>query len=347
MSPDYKHTHTMTIVCRYTGIQADITLPTIGRLTLEYTHPLSHIDSALEASNRQDFMRKLDAPVLAGILLTLLRHSKLLAQSKDHAGSLNAQLSKASRGHLIKAIELARRVIVPLPKTHFLPKVTFDHYGSQSEANRAIQSTIGTLVAEVMDDDSAEEEVRNYFKAHTKATSFEGFTRERALQQAKEIDEIKKQQRQAELDRRAEKEAEKAAKERKAKEGMLTKRERAQKLRLIVRTTDHTLSEKQIGVLRRACQQSELLPEAQLLKLQDRVGDLLVDTEDEVTIELLTAAQSIFTHCMKVMKQSNFSIEEELLGEASVHGQAEQKKDNAEQGSLLERIRAKRASTSK
>src|SRR5690554_4421954 len=97
MFASYSKTESLTIVCRYTGIQAKIDLPKVGNLTLEYTHPLSHIDSALEASNRQDFMRRLDAPVLAAILMTMLRHAKVLSPSKDHAAAVNLNISKAKR----------------------------------------------------------------------------------------------------------------------------------------------------------------------------------------------------------------------------------------------------------
>lgn len=352
---------TLTIVCRYTGIQARIELPRIGRLTLEYTHPLSHIDSALEASNRQDFLRRLDASVLAGIIITLLRHSKLLANSKDHAGAINAQLSKASRGHLIKSIELLRRHFVHLPKTGFLPKVKFDYYESQSEANRALEAVIGTLTAELLDQDSLTDQVKNYFRAHTRATTFDGYSRELALEKAMEADAIKREAKNAECNRKADAALVKAAKQRKAKEGMLTRRERAQKLKLIVQTDDHKLNASRIAVLRKATKQADLLPESQLTKLSTRVAELLEEHDDEPTCEVLLAAQAIFTHCLKSLAQSAFSVEEELMGLDTVHGKQEEvgptlgDAQQAEYGeeelpkaepkkeSLLERIRAKKA----
>lgn len=366
MLAQYKNSETLTIVCRYTGIQAKIDLPKIGHLTLEYTHPLSHIDSALEASNRQDFMRRLDAPVLAGILITLLRHTKLLAASKDHAGAINAQLSKASKAHLIKSIEVIRRNILTLDKTYFLPKITFDYYESTNEANRALEAAIGTLVSEVLSDDSVLDQVRNYFRAHTKATTFDGYTRELAMARAAEIEEIKREAKAAELERKASEALRKAEQERKAKEGMLTKRERAQKLRLIVRTKTK-LTAKQTAVLTNACKQAEILPEHQLTKLQGRVTELLDEHDCEETRDVLLAAQSIFTHYLKAIAQSPFSVEDELLGRTSVHGEAEETKEDEWQpeidasveatkkvsetkqaaakkhSSLLERIRAKRS----
>lgn len=343
MIAQYKNQEELTIVCRYTGIQATINLPKVGNLTLEYTHPLSHIDSALEASGRQDFMRRLDAPVLAGILITLLRHTKLLANSKDHAGAVNAQLSKAGRGHLIKSIEVVRRTLLTLPKTHFLPKIKFDYYESQQEANRALEAAIGTLASQALSDESALEQVRNYFRAHTKATTFEGYTREVAIAKAAEIDELRKEARASELARQADKALRKAEQERKAKEGMLSKRERAQKLRLVVRT-ETKLTAKQTGVLVNACKQAEILPEAQLTKLQSRVTELLDEQECEVTREVLLAAQSIFTHYLKALAQSPFSVEDELLGRTSVHGEtSEAPAKPPKKSSLLERIRAKRA----
>ena len=362
MIAQYKKSESMVIVCRYTGIQAKIDLPKVGNLTLEYTHPLSHIDSALDASYRQDFLRQLDSPVLAGILITMLRHTKLLAQSKDHASAINAQLSKASRGHLIKSIELVRRHFVGLPKTSFLPKVVFDYYETQAEANRALESTIGTLVGELLDKNSLVEQVRNYFRAHTKATTFEGYTQQIALEQAREADEIKRAAQQAELDRKAEAALRKAEEERKAKEGMLTRRQRAQKLRTIVQSVNHKLDAKQFRVLTQASKQADLLPEAQLTKLQSRITELLEEHTDHFTREVLLAAQAIFTHCLKVLSQSAFSVEDELLGLDTVHGKAEEVEEEpvvaepvasapvteAKPGSsLLERIRAKRAAQTK
>lgn len=356
------NTETLTIVCRYTGIQAQITLPKVGRLTLEYTHPLSHIDSALEASNRQDFLRRLDTPVLAGIVITLLRHSKLLAQSKDHAGAVNAQLSKASKGHLIKSIELLRRHFVHLPKTNFLPKIVFDYYESQSEANKALEAAIGTLTEELLDENGLTEQVRNYFRAHTRATTFDGYSRELALEKAMEADAIKKEAQQAELERKANAALAKADRKRKATEGMLTKRERAHKLKLIVQTTNHKLEDSRMAVLRKATKQADLLPEAQLTKLSNRVNELLEEHDDKPTCDVLLAAQAIFTHCLKNLAQSAFSVEEELLGLDTVHGKQEEvgpslgDAQQAEHGeeelpkpatkpasSLLERIRAKKA----
>ena len=367
MIAEYSNQETLTIVCRYTGIQAQITLPKVGRLTLEYTHPLSHIDSALEASNRQDFMRRLDAPVLAGILITLLRSSKLLADSKDHAGAINAQLSKANKSHLIKSIELVRRHFIGLTKTHFLPKIKFDYYESNTEANRALEAAIGTLTAELLNDADLVDQVRNYFRAHAKATTFDGYSREIAFAKAAEAAEVKRQARQAEYDRLADEALRKAAQTRKAKEGMLTKRERAQKLKLIVQSNDHKLAATRISVLRKAAKQADLLPESQLTKLQARLDELLEEYNDEPTRLLLLAAKAIFTHCQKVLAQSAFSVEEELLGLDTVHGKPEETKEDewqpeinasvdatkkvneskqapaAKPGSLLERIRAKKA----
>lgn len=357
------NTETLTIVCRYTGIQAQITLPKVGRLTLEYTHPLSHIDSALEASNRQDFMRRLDQPVLAGILITMLRHTKLLAKPKDHPAAINSQLSKASKSHLIKSIEIMRRHFVHLPNTKFLPKVVFDYYDSQEEANRALEAVIGTLTAELLDEADLTDQVRNYFRAHTKATTFDGYTREIALERAIEADAIKKEAQQAELDRKADEALAKAERQRKAKEGMLTRRERAHNLKTIVQATNHTLTAARIEVLRKATKQADLLPESQLTKLSLRVGELLEEHDDKPTTEVLLAAQAIFTHCLKAINQSTFSVEEELMGLDTVHYQPERSlsiKDGetkiidtsaeAQQAfpepkkeSLLDRIKAKKA----
>lgn len=352
MIAQYKNSESMVIVCRYTGIQAKIDLPKIGNLTLEYTHPLSHIGSALEASDRQDFMRRLDAPVLAGILITLLRHARLLASSKDHAGAVNAQLSKASKAYLIKSIEIVRRNLTHVERANFLPKVVFDYYESQAEANRALEAAIGSLMGELLNDTKVTEQVRNYFRAHSKATTFEGYTRQQALERAREIDDLKAEARKAELAHLADKALAKLERQRKAKEGMLSKRERAQKLRIVVRT-ETSLTPKQTRVLTTACKQAEILPEAQLTKLSARVDELLEEYgNDELTCSVLFAAQAIFTHYIKEFGQNPFSVEDELLGDAAVHTTpapettpAETTATEARKPSLLERIRAKRATS--
>ena len=318
-------TELLTIVCRLTGIQARIELPRVGNLTLEYTHPLSDIGSALDASDRQDFLRRLDAPVLAGILMTMLRYKKVLVVNKDHAAATNHNISKASRGHLVKAIELVRRHIVPLDKTHFLPKIVFDFYETSPEATKAIESTIGTLISQALHDGSLVDQVENYFRAHTKATTFDGYSRLIAMERAVEADDAKKIIRHAEAERQAGLALKRLDAERKAKEGMLTKRALQAQIK-IVRTslTSSEFSLKQRSILTGAVASAEMLSGDKLDTLLARLENMRLEFTKQATVDAINACVTIFTHYKKLLGQSMFSIEEELMGLDTVHsaGQA-------------------------
>jgi hypothetical protein len=317
-----KTTELMTIVCRCTGIKARIELPRIGNLTLEYTHPLSDINSALEASNRQDFLRRLDASVLAGILMTMLKHSKVLAVSKDHAAATNQNIAKASRGHLVKAIEVVRRHIVPLTKTHFLPKVTFDFYETQAEATKGIESTIGTLVSQALHDASLVDQVNNYFRAHTKATTFDGYSRQIALERAVEADDAKKTIIYAEAERLAGIALQRLDAERKAKEGMLTKRAMQDMVRIVrakMKSSEFTL--KQRSVLTGAVGAAEMLTVDKLDTLLARLANMRLEFTKQDTLDVINSCVAIFTHYKKDIGQRLYSLEDELMGFDTVHNE--------------------------
>lgn len=186
----------LPIVCRYTGIQATIDMPSLGNKCLEFTHPLSHIDSVVDVITTRDYPRKLDKTVLAGCLITILRHTKLL-ESKNHPAAINVELSKAKKSYLLKACELGIEYLTGLRTTKFLPKVSIEYYESEADACLAISAFMGTLISELLDDSDLVKEVNSYFTTRPRATTFHGHRQATALALAEEAMAAKREAQKA------------------------------------------------------------------------------------------------------------------------------------------------------
>ena len=187
----------LPIVCRYTGIKGNIDLPSMGNKCLEYSHPLAHIDTVVDVITTRDYTRKLDNTVLAGCLLTILRHTKLLADSKNHPASMNAELSKAKKSYLLKACQLGVEYLANLRSTKFLPKVAITYYETEADACLAISAFMSTLLSELLDESDLVDEVHRYFAARPNATTFHGYRQETAIAQAREAMDAKREAQKA------------------------------------------------------------------------------------------------------------------------------------------------------
>lgn len=186
----------LPIVCRYTGIQATIDMPSLGNKCLEFTHPLSHIDSVVDVITTRDYPRKLDKTLLAGCLITVLRSAKLL-ESKDHPAAMNEQLSKAKKSYLLKACQLGVEYISSLKSTKFLPKVRIDYYETEADACLAISAFMGSLLSELLDESDLVDEVRRYFASRPNATTFHGYRQSAAIAKATEAMDAKREAQKA------------------------------------------------------------------------------------------------------------------------------------------------------
>lgn len=333
----------LTIVCRYTGIKAQIDLPKIGNLTLEYTHPLANVNTALDACQTRQFMKRLDESVLAGILITLLRNKKLLGPHKDHAAAINAQLSKASKAYLLKAVEVVRFHIMPLESTGFLPKVKFDYYESKHEASQALKSAIGTIVKELYSGEDIEAEVNRYFGTDSVYVTFQGFKKEEVLEKARFANAVKA----AAEERRREDLYAEAARRAKAREAKYNQSSKTRELKADIRTVSQrvskldniTLTEKQIKTIAQYAQQGSLAPVETLEKLVARIEALYSEADDKPTMSYLESAIRVFKHYLKEAKNDNILDALETVHEPQAAPSKEE--PQAKKSSLLERIRAK------
>lgn len=110
---------TLHITCRVTGLQGRLDMPAIPRKTLEYTHPLAHIESAEQVLDEDlSYLRRLDKPILAAIAITFLRHHKLYTPSGSvHPATINLSLSQAKASVLLKLLHTLKDYVRPAIRT--------------------------------------------------------------------------------------------------------------------------------------------------------------------------------------------------------------------------------------
>lgn len=109
-------TKQLHITCRYTGLQATIDMPAIPGKTLEYTHPLSHIESVEQVlAESRAYIRRLDKPILAALAITTLKHYQLYTPTGDavHPAAINANMCLCDKSVLLKLIDVIREYVIP------------------------------------------------------------------------------------------------------------------------------------------------------------------------------------------------------------------------------------------
>lgn len=116
------------ITCRYTGIQGQLDLPAVKGKTLEYTHPLANVDSCSQLfAAGSNYYRRLPSPILAGMIITTLKHYKL-SRTKNHPAAINAMLCKAKRSSLLKLLDTLFTFVAPMVaiKQASIPCISLD-----------------------------------------------------------------------------------------------------------------------------------------------------------------------------------------------------------------------------
>lgn len=93
-------------ICHSTGIKFAVALQTPKQLHFTINHPLASVENCRTLiksyGDKGISLSRLDAEILAGILITLLRNHKLLAIRELGAVELNAKLQKDCSKHLLK-----------------------------------------------------------------------------------------------------------------------------------------------------------------------------------------------------------------------------------------------------
>jgi hypothetical protein len=126
----YEHT---TVTCSETGISFSCQLPIPGKLNLEVIHPLSFYSNVRDVirtySNQGIFLEsELSAQVLSGMLLTILKHKKLLI-CHDYVQA-NLCLQHAKIQTLSSAVRYFNGISssLSMPQLHLIPEAIYDFF---------------------------------------------------------------------------------------------------------------------------------------------------------------------------------------------------------------------------
>ena len=182
------------ITCRYTGIQGTIDLPPVKGKSLEYTHPLAHMDSVQQVlAAGTNYVRRLDKPILAGMVITQLRHFGLFYAKNLHAAAINANLASGNKSSLLKLINVLDEYVKPMhlaKRTHNIPKINLDESIAVKDVAYTILGSITNLPAEANDLDSEEYILRKKLREQQTAEAYRKLEIRRA--QRAELEKAKK-----------------------------------------------------------------------------------------------------------------------------------------------------------
>ena len=125
----------VTVTCTETGISFSCQLPVPDKLNLEVLHPLSfysNVQETIRAYSKKGIYleTELTAQVLAGMLLTILRHKKLIV-CRDYVKA-NLCLQKIKVENLSFSVRFFNSLpsAVSLPQLHLIPEALYDFYNA-------------------------------------------------------------------------------------------------------------------------------------------------------------------------------------------------------------------------
>lgn len=186
----------LSITCRHTGIQGTIDLPAVKGKALEYTHPLSSIESVYQVLRTEGYVRRLDKSILSGIIITQLKAYDLYHSAESHPTAINASLSISKKSELLKLITVLDDYVKPMhqaKRSINIPKVNLDNGVCIKAIGQIILSSI-TNIPEGSELDTEEYILRKELREKQAAEAYRRLeiSRQQRAEQAKDIAAKKK-----------------------------------------------------------------------------------------------------------------------------------------------------------